>query len=83
MTWNSDIANLPIPESASATEMLAGASRRPFTDVLILGVYDDGEIRHVSTLTRKDALWMMRLYEQMLLGLIDGAKIPPTNKEDE
>ncbi len=73
----SEVKHFPISDNATAQEVLTGCSRRPFKSVLVLGVYeDDDELRHISTETRARQLWMLELYKNMLLGLIDGADIP-------
>lgn len=71
------IVNLPIPDSATASEMLEGASRRDFVDVMILGHYADGEMRHASTMTKERELWFLSLRKAQLLGIVHGATIPP------
>ncbi len=71
-----DVVNLPIPLTATARELLVAASRRDFEQVLILGYYADGELRHASTMTRERELWLLSLRMQQLLGVIDGARVP-------
>lgn len=66
----------PLSQAMNAKDMLAAAAQRDFTQVLILGTYPDGEVRHASTMTPERELWMLRLREMQLLGLIDSATVP-------
>lgn len=70
------VEHLPIPENATAGEMLQSCALRDFDEVLILGTYPDRELRHASTMSRQRQLWMLKIYEAKLLGLIEGATIP-------
>jgi hypothetical protein len=71
----SQVVNLPIPETATPRELLVAASRRDFEEVLVLGYYADGELRHASTMTRERELWLLELRKQQLLGIIDAASV--------
>ena len=67
------IVNLPIPETASAEELLASCSRRDFSDVLVLGYDSLGELRHGGTMTTGQKLHLIETYKLILLGVIEGA----------
>ena len=70
------VDHLPLPKNATASEILNSCATRGFDEVLVLGTYPDRELRHASTMTLQRQLWMLKIYEAKLLGIIEGATIP-------
>lgn len=69
------IIALPLGDHLSAQDTLAAASHRPFEDVLILGAYEDGLLRHASTMSVAHQLHILELYKLILLGMVENASL--------
>ena len=76
------VAHLPVPSTLTAPELLANCATRQFQDVLVLGYYQDGELKHAGTLTVAERLHLLETYKLILLGVIDGASRTPEGKAE-